>query len=505
MAASHRRQSSDPFRDTVSNYDRNGPRSAPLPPPKEDMLSAVRESVTVKPVTDPARSKTGRSHPPYAFRVIFSSSSFLMLSYSSSPGTVTPPRSRRSASSDSVPPPVDKSGKPPRPKASKKASMHADIIDRLDFSGVGAASMSFSCHTPAPSLTFPQVLHHDGPFDACAPSRNKHKHKAPMMAWGPGDNANDPISNVPDFSDRRLSPLAHSTLTAMSSYDSPYGPASLYPSSPSSPGSIPKKRVDALAEAWGMAEPEPFEEFLAGGGDRSAASSIKNGKDGHSSSRRAKDARDAYRDLLEDGSRPSRAQRTRSTLPPPKPISLPGSNSNETTSTPNLSPATDVYDSQISPHFANGGDNSPRRSRSLISRIRKMRDAPNVPVTYNEEVEPSESNADSPPESLESGATPPVAVPPSHRPTHKHQTSFLGRFTRSPGGAGGGGGGGGAATSPVSDSSADLTYDDDIREKELPVPPGDYFGESVSPGRGLGRKTSLMKRLKGVRRGATKP
>ena len=328
-----------------------------------------------------------------------------------------------------------------------------------------------------------------------------------MMAWGPGDNNEDPLANVPDFSaDRRLSPLAQSTLSAMSSYDSPYGPASLYPSSPSSPGSIPKKRVDALAEAWGMAEPEPFEEFFAGGGDRSAGNSIKNGKDGHnSSSRRAKDSRDAYRDYLEDGSRPSRSQRTRSSLPPPKPISLPGSRSTETDSALDLSSSPDTPDPQMSPNFASGGENSPRRSRSLISRIRKMRDSPNVPVTYQEEFEPSESTGESPPESFESSTTPPAPVRPSTRPTHKHQTSFLGRFTRSPGGAGGGGAAA-ATTYPGLDPErpAEYTYvDDEAREKDLPAPP-DNFGEGMPAGRGLGRKTSLMKRFKGVRRG-TKP
>lgn len=296
-----------------------------------------------------------------------------------------------------------------------------------------------------------------------------------MMAWGPGDTNNDPPANVTDFStERRLSPLPQSTPSAMSLYDSPYGPASLYPDSPSSPGSIPKKRVDALAEAWGMAEPEPFEEFFAGGGDKSAGDSIKNGRDSHSSSssRRAKDARDAYQDYHNDIPR-TRSHRTRSTLPPPKPISLPGSRSMETDSTLDLSSSPE------------GGEPSPRRSRSLISRIRKMRDSPNVPVTYAEEFEPSESTADSPPDSLESSTTPSAPVRPLNRPTHKHQTSFLGRFTRSPDGGGGG------ATSEIGDNEA--------REKELPPPPSDYFGDG---GRGLGRKTSLMKRFKGVRRGS---
>ena len=361
--------------------------------------------------------------------------------------------------------------------------MHADIIDRLDFSGVGAASRFAVVQALHLGSSF-TVLHHDGPFDACAPSRNKHKHKAPMMAWGQGDIVDEPLANVPDFSsDRRLSPLAQSTLTAMNSYDSPYQSANFYPGSPGAPGSIPKKRVDALAEAWGMAEPEPFEEFFAGGGDRSANSSIKNGKEGHTT-RRSKDARDAYRDYLEDGSRPSRAQRTRSIIPPPKPLFLPGSRPDAPTSP--LASVPSVSDPQLYP---TSGEGSPRRSKSLMQRIRKMRDAPNVPVSYDEESEPS----DSPPESLESdNASAPALA--AGRPTHKHRNSFLGRFARSTGGTNTG------ATVP--DPSNDFGSVDDngsTKDKDLPAPPADYLGD-VTPNRGLGRKTSLMKKVvKGVR------
>jgi hypothetical protein len=142
-----RRQTSDPFRDN-QHFDRNGPRSAPLPTnPKEDLISAVRDSVTVRSPTDP-RAKMSRSHTAYVlFSILQSLLLFLnVISNSSGPtANVAPTRTRRSHSTDgaATPPPVDKSGKPPRAKATKKASMHADIIDRLDFSGVGAASTSF--------------------------------------------------------------------------------------------------------------------------------------------------------------------------------------------------------------------------------------------------------------------------------------------------------------------------------------------------------------------------
>ncbi|KAF8528016.1 hypothetical protein BU17DRAFT_61356 [Hysterangium stoloniferum] len=418
----HRRRPSDPFRDN-QHYDRNGPRSAPLPTtPKEDLSSAIKDSVTVRSPTDP-RAKMSRSHTA---------------------GTTTnptPPRSRRSHSADgtATPPPVDKSGKPPRPKTTKKASMHADIIDRLDFSGLG--------HT---------MLHHDGPFDACAPSRNKNKNKAPMLAWSPSDA----LSDIPDFA-------------SGSPYDGPYGAASMFPGSANSITSMPKKRVDALAEAWGIAEPEPFEEFSAGGGDRiNIDEPIAT-----PSPRRSKEGRDTYRDKM-DGN--NRAQRTRSILPPPQPISLPGTRRHDTgASSPN-----DKYEFPINSNGSGGSprDPSPRRSRSLIARIRQMRDAPNVPITYDEDAEPSEHS-----DSLEGSASPSTSAPPS-RPTHKHQTSFLGRFRAS----------GGAMTSPTSEKSADFVYADEkdaSKEKDLPPPPGDYFGDAGS--RGIGRKPSLIKRIKG--------
>lgn len=47
-----------------------------------------------------------------------------------------------------------------------------------------------------------------------------------------------------------------------------------------------RRKVDAIAEAWGTHEPEPYQEFFAGGGVRpdsnTPASSIHNGKEKHS-------------------------------------------------------------------------------------------------------------------------------------------------------------------------------------------------------------------------------
>ncbi|KIJ45687.1 hypothetical protein M422DRAFT_29775 [Sphaerobolus stellatus SS14] len=361
------------------------------------MLSAVRESVTVKP----ERTRVSRTQTAHA------------------PGNVTPPRTRRSYSTESPPAPPPASDKPRRPKPTKKASMHADIIDRLDFSGVGAA-----------------MLHHDGPFDACAPSRNKNKQRAPMLAWSPTDGPNES--------------LAHSSVDQ----GSPYYAAGLYQGAGGST-SIPKKRVDALAEAWGIAEPEPYEEFAAGGGIAHKADTQPD-----SWSRR----RDA------EPSRSRHNARSRPTLPPPQPIDLPGSRA--------LDPPSPTYgDGPYQPN-PNGANAPVTRNKSLMARIRKMREAPNVPVT-NDDDSYSEEGASGPAEN-------------SARPTHKHQNSFLGRF-RAPGVGG----------KPTSPTGEDFVYVDDKepagREKELPPAPDDYF--PPTPDRGVGRKTSLMKKIKGGVRG----
>lgn len=306
-----------------------------------------------------------------------------------------------------------------------------------------------------------------------------------MLAWSPSDAPHD-LNGVPDLSDR-LSPMTPSSL------DSPYtvvnsGTTGLYPSYASIPSSLPKKRVDALAEAWGVAEPEPFEEFSAGGGDRSASNSIKNGKESHSSSvRRVKESREAYRDI--QGSH-HRNKTTRSAIPPPQPISLPGSRPTDSHSTPSRDgPHSPSYYAQNE----NYRDSSPRRSKSLIARIKQMRDAPNVPVTYDEG-DSVESRSDVY-ESVPPSDLAPVGSTPQPRPTHRHQSSFLGLFKASAGGG----------STPVSPTypAEDLgyVYPEESKDKDLPPTPGDYFGDARRPGTApaLGRKTSLMKKIKGVR------
>lgn len=242
----------------------------------------------------------------------------------------------------------------------------------------------------------------------------------------------------------------------------------------------PKKKVDAIAEAWGIHEPEPFEEFFAGGGTGRAdgdtpTSSIYNGRDNSrntaSNTRRFKETENR-----------NRMNARRSLLPPPQPIFV-GEPSDAEPAPLGSPPAT-------SPGL-------PKRSKSIMHRIRKMRDAPNVPVGNDYEVP-------LPP----SPSTPTDATASSPRPSHRQQNSFLGRFA-----------GNGPSANQQYQSSAEpfVFIEATHHNKDLPAPPpveesgsgsGEYFdqqgGTGTSPGGtgGLGRKTSLMKKVGRVVRGS---
>jgi hypothetical protein len=320
-------------------------------------------------------------------------------------------------------------------KAKKKGSQHADVIDRLDFTGVGAA-----------------MFHHDGPFDACAPSRNRHHTRAPMMAWSK-DSAN------PDQS-------------------TPEGPYPSHHNNSYPYEDKPRKKVDAIAEAWGIHEPEPFEEFFAGGGVRgdTPASSIYNGKDSHGkrTTKDGRDSREVYREYLDDRSRPAR----RRDIPPPQPIFVPDA----------TAPQPDLPVLSSSP----SSPGLPKRSKSLMHRIRKMRDNPNVPVGSDFEESPSSP-----------GYTTSPVERSRERPTHRSNNSFLGRFGTTPKST---------SDSPLSEPFIFIAPSNGT-EKDLPATPGDgispkengpagYFEAGTSPNSGgLGRKTSLMKKVGRVVRG----
>ncbi|KAJ7103594.1 Pal1 cell morphology protein-domain-containing protein [Mycena belliarum] len=400
------RPEDDPFADDKGSPTRS--RSPPLPPkksrqpsaprsaPARDIAEEVRDTVVVRG----SPNRVARSHTN-------------ALNTSAKPAPQLGPRS---LSQDSVP--VDK-----KSKSRKKGSQHADVIDRLDYTGVGP------------------MFHHDGPFDACAPSRNRQKNRAPMMAWTPR-----PEDAPKEFVGDNPYPSPHA-MAAFSTSD--YEP--------------PKKKVDAIAEAWGIHEPEPYEEFFAGGGGGTTpASSIYNGKE---SSRKTPES-----------SRP-RAHARRSQLPPPMPIFVPDG----------------VTDNPALPDSPGSPNSYPKRNKSLMHRIRKMRDAPNVPV--NDDETPAEANGD--------------------QPTHRSQNSLFGRF----GNNGRAGTSGNANVSPSSENSESYVFiEPKVASKELPSTPGSapptspgehspngYFDDpdatSPSSGGGLGRKTSLMKKVGRVVRG----
>lgn len=243
----------------------------------------------------------------------------------------------------------------------------------------------------------------------------------------------------------------------------PYPSPNVYQAPFSEPYEPPKKKVDAIAEAWGIHEPEPFEEFFAGGGNKgdTPASSIYNGRDSHSSPRKHAKER---RDHPDDANRTRNARR--STLPPPQPIF--------------------IHDAQDDPTANASTTAFPKRSISIIQRIRKMRDAPNVPVPadFDEPPSPSSSPQDA-----------------STRPTYRAQNSFLGKLNSS--------------SKPDPQTSTEpFVYIDAHTNKDLPATPGaqengpaGYFDGTngsatpASPGGGLGRKASLMKKVGRVVRG----
>ncbi|KIY50522.1 hypothetical protein FISHEDRAFT_38785 [Fistulina hepatica ATCC 64428] len=362
-----------------------------------------------------------------------------------SPNDSKPSPGRRSQSEDSVTLAANAVTKL-NSKSRKKggASQHSDIIDSLDFTGMGP------------------TFHHDGPFDACAPSRNRHRNKAPMLAW---------------------SARGEQTRLAAGG-GSPYDAAGLMMMSDHG-YDVPKKKVDAIAEAWGIHEPEPFEEFSAGGGRRDGetpASSIYNGDTGVRPA--TKDQYRASPTPQGDNERRGRGASKRN-LPPPQPIFVPDTVQSK---------PTDPYAVQSSPGAPSSG--APKRTKSLMHRIRRMRDAPNVPVSDYEQVQRSPTQAYG-----RSGSQP-------ARPTHRPQNSFLGRL------------GGHSNRSPQTEKSEPFVLIEPritSSNKELPVPPADephdgaddagYFSDTQypsTPNGGLGRKSSLMKKMGRVVRGGTK-
>lgn len=284
-------------------------------------------------------------------------------------------------------------------------------------------------HLPQNLMTdVPPGFHHDGPFDACAPSRNRNITKAPMAAW----SAQTRQAIEEDFKTSKESPH--------------YEP--------------PKKKVDAMAHAWGILESEPFEDFSAGGG-QSNDSRFHYPSHPHKS---------------DEAPRRREAAPRRTALPPPQPIFVPGAD------------AEFVPPSEPSPPLSPGTGAGMKRSKSLLHRFRKFRENPNMPV--------GNGDGDDVQTTYESGGT--------GRPNHKSQNSFAGRLA------------GGGVKEQLPSPPEEDTYvpDEATKNKNLPRLPktnsassGEtgYFeqqtGADQSPATGLGRRRSLMQRVGGVVRG----
>ncbi|CAE6429331.1 unnamed protein product [Rhizoctonia solani] len=358
-------------------------------------------------------------------------------SMTSAPSTHAAQPSSRSLSTDRLDRQAGEKTRKTSPRPPAKKSTHVDVIDKLDYSGIGTAT-----------------FHHDGPFDACAPSRNKNKTKAPMYAF---DDV--PLQQAEDMGNKNLSPRAQATIMAMRQTpgSSPYAialnteVANNYGQPPSPTYASKKKpspKKSALAEAWGIAEPEPFEEFSAGRQSGYEQGSPMNGSRAsiNNTGTRTGMTTSAYPEYPD--SRPQPLRRPSKPMPPPQPIQL----------YPEFPEGEDPVAMSTAPS-AYGRPNAPKRSRSLMQRFRKMRDSPNAPPTAYEE-EPPMPPAPSDIRLVNQQRVPPV---PERDP-----------------------------------------YSVGVRDKSLPAPPPvantEYFEKThapVSPG-GINRKGSLMRKVKGV-------
>jgi len=218
----------------------------------------------------------------------------------------------------------------------------------------------------------------------------------------------------------------------------------------------PRKKVDAIAEAWGIHEPEPFEDFSAGGG--------------HSYDNRPHHT--GYVRRSDEAPRRREPAPRRTAIPPPQPIFVPGAE------------AEFVAPAEPSPPLSPGS--GMKRSKSLLQRIRKMRESPNVPVNNGDHNGVQNT--------YESGGP--------GRPNHKSQNSFAGRSV---------GEGIKEQLPPPLEEDAYVPAEA-AKDKDLPRPPNSNSSNSGEngnfeqtdeyfPATGLGRKRSLMQRVGGVVKG----
>lgn len=226
------------------------------------------------------------------------------------------------------------------------------------------------------------TVHHDGPFDAVAPSRNREGHPSHRRPMGAFDSSAFDAAELPptpyeaQLAAANNSPLRPGHNRGRSSTSPVLG---YY--APSPPPPPPKK--NAIQEAWGVADPEPFEEFSAGGATHAptppqAPTSTAQGV-----------GRTAYTDYWNENDvarNTTRNARRTKPLPPPQQIALPGAVLDDSLY-PSEQPQTSP-DSKLPEVTFAGSPPKLKRNRSLMQRIRTMRDNPNVPVTAPDPTDP---------------------------------------------------------------------------------------------------------------------
>lgn len=155
-------------------------KRAPPPPPPQPRSSSLRYNNTI---SAPRGGETGglnvqktrAAAPPVP------------------PASTKPGRGRSNSDSSAMDVPVvrekERREKPHRHKSEKKhrskKKVHTDTIDKLDVTGFFG----------------PGSFHHDGPFDACNPHRNKVKNKGPMSAF-PVNSANNQLGGADPNKDK---------------------------------------------------------------------------------------------------------------------------------------------------------------------------------------------------------------------------------------------------------------------------------------------------------------
>lgn len=324
------------------------------------------------------------------------------------------------------------------------ASSRMDVIDRMDLSGLGTSrtySLFFCICLVLLTLLSLSVFHHDSPYDACSPHSNRNARKAPVKAFNEMADPAELDSSRSNGSTRPgLSPLAAATMRKMSESAADVqdnGKAGRLESTLSGTSSLSNRSQTA-----------PGGQVPLLGRTTTNASSITSPNSDNASAQGVLDgdvqAERAYRNNKGYATQPSNVSRGRADVTNPmadiwgvssepwQDFAAPASGHDARNHSARLSndglpsAASSVFDMEAvmtgkpsktlpdvparsTPNY-NGipNDNMPKRSKSLIKRIKSARQNPNVPP-------PSDDTKTVSPDSSEADV--------SHRRRHQHSPS----------------------------------------------------------------------------------